>query len=260
MTATMTASEIGLASDETATRRPGLARLTRVELRKSRDTRAGLWLLILIAAATVGIELIVLFTGDKSDLTFDNFFGVALVVQAMLIPVLGILLVTSEWSQRTALVTFALVPRRSRIVVAKLGAALCLAVASTIVALGVGALMTAIGGTDSRWDLSIGGFGEYGLLNIIAVVQGVAFGMLLLNSAAAIVAYFIIPTVWTILFDNWHALAKAKDWVDLNSAMSPVGDHHMTGADWGHLAVAVTIWIVIPLALGVRRLLRAELK
>ena len=37
----------------------------------------------------------------------------------ILLPVLGILLVTSEWSQRTAMVTFTLEPSRSRVIAAK---------------------------------------------------------------------------------------------------------------------------------------------
>ena len=35
-------------------------------------------------------------------------------------PVVGILLVTSEWTQRTAMISFTLVPHRSRVLLAKL--------------------------------------------------------------------------------------------------------------------------------------------
>ena len=41
-------------------------------------------------------------------------------IMSLILPVLGILLVTSEWSQRTGLTTFALVPQRERVIVAKL--------------------------------------------------------------------------------------------------------------------------------------------
>ena len=34
----------------------------------------------------------------------------------------------------------------------------------------------------------------------------------------------------------------------------------MTGEDWAHLAVAVFIWLVVPLSVGVWRVLRAEVK
>ena len=39
---------------------------------------------------------------------------------SLLLPVMGILLVTSEWSQRTDMTTFALEPHRSRVIMAKL--------------------------------------------------------------------------------------------------------------------------------------------
>ena len=40
----------------------------------------------------------------------------------ILLPIIGILLVSSEWSQRTALITFTLVPKRMRVMSAKIAA------------------------------------------------------------------------------------------------------------------------------------------
>ena len=240
-------------------RRPSLARLTRVELRKSYDTRAGRWLLVTIVALTVAVEVALLFAGEESDLTFDNFFGLALFVQAVLIPILGILLITSEWSQRTGLVTFTLEPVRARIVVAKVAAALVLTFASLMVACAVGALMTAIADRPDGWDVSVTDFGEYGLVQLVNVGLGLAFGMVLINSAAAIVAFFVLPTLFSVVFE-WKAVRAAREWLDFNQATTPIGNHDMGSADWAHLAVAAGIWIVVPMAIGVRRLLRAEVK
>ena len=44
----------------------------------------------------------------------------------MLLPILGIMAATAEWTQRTGLVTFTLEPRRGRVVLAKALAALVL--------------------------------------------------------------------------------------------------------------------------------------
>ena len=52
---------------------------------------------------------------------------------------LGILAVTSEWGQRTALVTFTLEPHRGRIVIAKLVATVVLGAVAVVVALGLAA-------------------------------------------------------------------------------------------------------------------------
>ena len=109
--------------------RPGLGRLVAVELRKMVDTRAGFWLQVAMVALTVVVVVVRLLVGDAADHTFQSVLDAGLQPAAVLLPVLGILLVTSEWSQRTGLITFALVPVRSRVLGAKLIASLLLAVA-----------------------------------------------------------------------------------------------------------------------------------
>src|SRR5690349_18996390 len=82
-----------------------LLTLTRVELRKLADTRSGLWLLIAIALAAAGTAAILLTAGDAGEQNFAGLFVFGLVPGSVLLPVLGILSMTSEWSQRTALTT-----------------------------------------------------------------------------------------------------------------------------------------------------------
>jgi ABC-2 type transport system permease protein len=96
--------------------RPGVpfGRLVRTELRKLTDTRAGRWLLIAIAALTPLVMVIMLFAAAPKNLTYDKLVDYTQTPQKMLLPVLGILAVTSEWSQRTGLVTFTLAPNRGR--------------------------------------------------------------------------------------------------------------------------------------------------
>ena len=97
-------------------------RLVRVELRKSYDTRAGMWLLLTIGLLTLLVEGIVLAVTTVQDeaMNFGDFVGAAAFMTSVVLPVLGIMLVTSEWGQRTAMVTFALEPRRPLIIAAKL--------------------------------------------------------------------------------------------------------------------------------------------
>jgi ABC-2 type transport system permease protein len=91
---------------------PGLARLALIELRKATDTRAGRWLLVVIAVVTVGTACIVALTGKAPDHTLRHILSGTSAATALLVPLLGVMLVTSEWSQRTALTTFTIVPRR----------------------------------------------------------------------------------------------------------------------------------------------------
>src|SRR5689334_25040951 len=112
---------------------PPLARLILVELRKAVDTRAGRWLLVLIALVAVGAAILTGVTGSDADRNLVHVLGDTSQLVAILLPVLGILLVTSEWSQRTALTTFTLVPRRERVIAAKAAAGVLLAAAATVV-------------------------------------------------------------------------------------------------------------------------------
>ena len=80
------------------------------------DTRAGVWLLGLTVFVTAAFMVIFFFVADSEDRIFGNFIGIAATPQGFVLPVLGILLITSEWGQRTAMVTFALEPSRTKVI------------------------------------------------------------------------------------------------------------------------------------------------
>lgn len=242
----------------------GFGRLVRVELRKLVDTRAGRWLLIAIVAITALVVGIMLFAADAEEMTFGNFVGMTATPQAILLPILGILAVTSEWSQRTGLVTFTLEPRRGRVAGAKLVAALLVGVLAVAVAIAVGALANVLGsvafGGAGTWDFEASFLGGALLMQLLGVAQGVAFGMVLLNTPAAIVAYLALPTAWSILAGMVSSLDAWAEWLDLGRTMAPLLEGGMTGSAWAHLAVSATVWVLLPLAVGVWRLLRREVK
>lgn len=240
-----------------------LHRLVRVELRKMVDTRSGVWLLAIIAvitAATVGLFLAF---ADGQSHTFYGFAGMALTPQAFLLPVLGILLVTSEWSQRAGLVTFTLEPRRGLVVVAKTIAAVLVGLAGLVLLLGVAALATAVSGTpvDQPWDLGARDLGYFTLLQLMAILQGVAFGLLLMNSTAAIVLYFVLPVAMNLLITFVEALRENAGWFDLATAQAPLFTQEaLSGEQWAQVASTALLWIVLPLVLGWLRLRRTEIK
>src|SRR5690606_36712432 len=169
-------------------------------------TRAGMWLLIAVAAITVLVNgLFLIFSND--DLPFLAFLQFSAMPQGMLLPVLAVLLVTQEWGQRTGLVTFALVPHRGRILVAKFVAALLFVVAAFVIAVAIALVLTPLGGDPDPWQDVTGPFMLRLLLAIvIGGIWGFAFGMALLNSAFAIVAYFAVPTVVTIITGIWTSM------------------------------------------------------
>jgi ABC-type transport system involved in multi-copper enzyme maturation permease subunit len=242
----------------------GFGRLVHVELRKLVDTRAGRWLIIAIGLITAAVMAVMLFTGDRGDLTFENFTLMSAIPQGVLLPVLGILAVTSEWSQRTGLVTFTLEPRRGRVAAAKLLAAGLVGLLAVALAFAVGALANLVGmvARDGAGSWHFGGAMLAGavLLQVIGVAQGVAFGMLLLNTPAAIVAYFALPMAWSIAGGLVSALSPVADWLDLSRTTAPLIDGGLAGQDGLKLAASVGVWVVLPLAVGVWRLLRREVK
>src|SRR5262245_60938339 len=106
--------------------RPSFARMTGVELRKMVDTRAGASLLLAVVALTIVVIVARVF-GKHAGHTLTGLFVDPLQVPSTFLPVIGILLVTSEWTQRTSLITFTLVPRRLRVLAAKIVAGIILA-------------------------------------------------------------------------------------------------------------------------------------
>ncbi len=240
--------------------RPGIPRLAAVELRKSADTRAGFWLLVVIVLLAAALVTLSLVFGEEADHNLSTLLSDSVQVISIVLPVLGILLVTSEWSQRTGLSTFALVPQRERIVVAKTIGATILTLCAVAACLVIAALGTAIAG--GSWDLGLGELGRYTLFELITVLGGVAFGLAFMNSALAIVMYFVIPIAWSILGETIHALDKPADWLDLGRPMSILADSTatMTGTNWGQLATATAVWVGLVLAIGLVRLRRTELK
>jgi ABC-type transport system involved in multi-copper enzyme maturation permease subunit len=238
-----------------------MARLTRVELRKLADTRAGLWLLIVIGLAAAGTAVIMLAAAPDDQQAFQELFSFGLFPAAVLLPVLGILSMTSEWSQRTALTTFTLTPARGRVVAAKLLAAVLIAVATTAAAaaLSAGANLIAIGtGGDGSWHISAALVGQLLVNQVVFVLMGSAFGALLMNSPLAIVLYLVIPTLWSVLGEMVKWLHTAAGWLDINLTSTPLSEPGMTGEQWARFGVAVLVWVALPLLLGTVRVLRRE--
>jgi hypothetical protein len=238
-----------------------MARLTYVELRKLADTRSGLWLLIVIGLAAAGTAAIMLLASPDEEQTFAGLFAFGLVPASVLLPVLGILSMTSEWSQRTALTTFTLTPARGRVIAAKLIAAVLIAIATTAAAAALSAAgnLIAIGtGGDGSWHIEASLIGQLLVNQVAFVLMGSAFGALLMNPPLAIVLYFAVPTAWTVLGEMVKWLHTAAGWLDINMTSVPLSEPDMTGGEWARFGVAAAVWVLLPLVLGTVRVLRRE--
>jgi len=237
-----------------------MSRLTYVELRKSVDTRAGLWLLLSLAALALLAACLRGFMGDSDDQSLAAMFRIAGAGPGILLPIVGILAVTSEWSQRTTLTTFVLVPQRWRVVAAKVLAGLAIGAVSVLVCLAAALIAAAVSGAPGGWDLDLRTGLYQALSQMLGILGGTAFGMLFLSSPVAIVAYFALPTVWGVTTELVSALREAGQWLDTSQTFGPLGEAGaLSGEQWAQLATSSGLWLLLPLAMGLWRVLRKEI-
>jgi hypothetical protein len=260
------ATPVGSARTDAA--RIPTARLIGVELRKMFDTRSGFWLMASIVITSVLATVAIIVFAPHSQLTFDNFAAATGAPMTVILPMIGILAVTSEWSQRSGLTTFTLVPHRGRVLRAKFLSAIAVGVVAMIVAGVVGVLGTVVGsaiaGVDPVWNVSGVHFAEIVLGSVLGMLFGFTIGVVVRNSAGAIVTYFVytlvLPPLLGLLAANQKWFADLQPWVDYNYAQQPLFGGSVTTQQWQHLAVAGAMWLLLPLAIGLVVVRRAEVK
>lgn len=240
---------------------PSFGRLARVELRKMLDTRSGQWFGAAVAAVTLITVVITAAVKGGHYATLARLFNNSVEPAAILLPVLGVLLVCGEWSQRTTLTTFALVPDRSRILQAKLVAAVAVAITAFAICLVcsviVGELFPAPDGTG---HLSVVLLAQ-GLVFLTAtMVIGVAFGAAIMFSAPAIVIYLALPTAWDALSSSIQQLKTLSHWLAIGPTLGPLPNRAYSASEWGHAGTTLALWLVTPVIIGVWRFTRRDVK
>jgi len=240
--------------------RPGLARLTAVELRKMTDTRAGFWLLAGVVALTAVAVVLLLIVGDEADKTFENVLALAVQPRPCCCRSSA-----SCWSLGVVAAhrddDLPLVPHRSRVITAKLLASVVLSLAALVAAIAIAALGTAIAGPDveGAWSLSAGMLGQIVFYIATGMITGVAFGALLLASAPTIVLYFALPLALSAL-GAISALEGAARWLDGSRTLAPLTDELFSGTGWARVGTTLALWMLLPLLAGLWRITRGEVR
>lgn len=266
--------------DVSTTQQVPFRRLVAVEARKMVDTRAGRWLLGItlgLLLLALGLALLVLGLNNDLSISASVFAEIMLIPVSLLVPVLAIVTVTSEWGQRTHLVTFTHEPHRLRVVAAKLVTVLLLALGTIAVAIVFGAvgnvLYGAMTGHDVVWDL------EWSRLAWMTVAQllyfAMAFGlaMVLLSTPAAVAVVYVVSlvlplAVYSTLYFIFGWAQTLLPWIDMNYAMMPfLADEDPTGEPlvvdamvWVRTGFTVLMWVVLPVVAGASRVVRSEVK
>ncbi|MGL5827837.1 MAG: ABC transporter permease [Nocardioides sp.] len=239
------------------------------ELRKMFDTRSGFWMLLSIGLLSIIATGAVLVFAPDSEIVYENFAAAIGLPMSVILPMIAILSVTSEWSQRTGLTTFTLVPSCGRVIGAKAFATVTVGVVSMAVTFAVGAAGNLLGSTimslDPIWDVSLAAAARILLGNLVGMAIGFTLGVVLRNSAAAIVSYFVVslvlPGILALLAQVRSWFGDVQPWIDWNYSQVALFENQTdTAKEWAMLASTTAIWIALPLAVGLLLLHRSEVK
>jgi ABC-2 type transport system permease protein len=259
--------------DAISTTRPAgvrvpLTRLVEVELRKNFDTRSGRWLPVSLGLAALLTTAAVIAWAPADQLSYSQFTLAIGVPMTIILPIIAALSVTSEWTQRSGLATFTLVPHRGRVIFAKAVGAVLVTVPATAAAFGVGAVGNLVGaavaGVPTVWDQSVVDVGYFALGQTLLVLVGFVLGALIRNSSGAIVAYmvygFVAAGLLAFLAFNQEWFADARPWVDAKYTQDALLRGDVAGDGWSHLLVTNLVWLVLPMMVAVVNVLRSEVK
>jgi ABC-2 type transport system permease protein len=235
MTATLIGTDSGaesgsaVGSDRPRADAPLFPEVVRSEWTKLRSVRSTYWTLLVAASATIGLSALIcsiyvnrydgLSAIDKATFNPTSFSLNGGFFAQLAIAVLGVLVVTSEYSTGMIRSSFAAVPQRRTVLAAKaavFGAvAITVGVVSCIIAYFLGQSILSAKGIESHIGdpgvlRSVVGAGVYlGVLGLLAM----GLGALIRHSAGAIAAVFgllfVLPGIVTALPSSWsNAIEK----------------------------------------------------
>ena len=124
----------------------------------------------------------------------------------------------------------------------------------------------AVTGTALVWDVTWTQCLYYVLGMVLSLLIGFMLGVLIRSSTGAIVAYFVLtfvlPTIFGLLAESQQWFRDLQPWVDFQFAQSGlfVFDQALTGEQWANIAVTGLGWLLVPLAVGLGFVMRAEVK
>jgi hypothetical protein len=249
----------------TATSRPArpvapqrFSRLIRVELRKMLDTRSGIAVPAVTLLAVAGVLTYLVIRGNEPSF---GHLGQPMTLFLTVFPVIPLLGVTSEWTTRTALPTYTLTPRRGRVLGAKVLASMTIVSTMFVLSVGLIAAATVVAGAVSGNGADFAGTGgqirSMAVMLAVQTAMALGFGSLVQNTPVALVAYFLAPTVVSVLA-NEVLPTSIGQWIDVFGAADRLGAANF--ADLGPTVVALLLWVAAPLTVGVLRTLRREVK
>ena len=247
--------------------------LVRAEFRKLTTTRLWLWMLILGLAITGATTSAAIGFAEPGPLGLDTDAGQRTIfaqatASLVVVGILGIVAVTSEFVYQTATPTFLSMPRRGKVVAAKLvtyaAAGLAYATACTAVVLAVTLPWLAAKNVDvvlTYTDLART-LGGVALEVALYAVLGVALGCLVRNQIAAIVGFVVYIFVVGPILTGVHATSDVAQYLPYQAGnalgrLTSSADAAMLGQAAGGLVLLT--WALVFAALGTRVAVRRDI-
>ncbi|MCP2323314.1 hypothetical protein HDA40_001821 [Hamadaea flava] len=226
--------------------------LVLVELRKLVDTRSGMVL------AAVAVVLSGVFGAGavlyRQPATLGDIALLAAVPAGTLGPVIAILLVTAERTHRTALTTYALTPRRHRVLLAKASAVVAVSAAITPLALAAAVVIGPVGSLATRsalvWTVDASDLFRSMLVNIALALTGYALALAIGNAPTAIVVVLTWPMLVSLLRTASPTAGEVLQWLDMA----------VVGEDVPRALTSFVVWVALPALIGFRRVIQAEVR
>lgn len=217
-----------------------------VELRKSVDTRVAQAVLGSFLGLGILVNVFVLVNMPEPTL---GSAGLVAAFAALGLPIVSALVMTSEWSQRTAMTTFWLEPRRHRVLLAKVVSALVLGVGLISALLAVMLLITAglllARGVpivaDDLGDLMIAVY----VGGIFGVLFGVAWGAALMSTPLTLLWVLVVSLVIELVMP--FAAGELAPWFMTSTASNWLVDKTAPGLP---VLSSFLLWYLLPLAAG----------
>jgi ABC-2 type transport system permease protein len=236
----------------------GLARATSVELEKAVGPRAGRSLLIASAVLGLAAALAMAFTVPAEDRTFalTSFYVQSTI--SLPLPFVSILLMTQDFGRRALSRTLERDVPVGRTVAAKLLASVIIAIGAAGYGIVLSVLTTSLlpPAAEGRWQgagmIMLGSV----LVQLVAQLCGAGFGLLLMSSAAAIVADVLVPLGLWIITGAVVSLHGLQAWLTPFSAVAVLLSGYMDAQRWAQVGVVVLVWVVTLNVAGMLRLHR----
>jgi ABC-2 type transport system permease protein len=156
--------------------------------------------------------------------------------------------------------TFTQEPRRGRVLAAKIATGMGISLAAAVCAFGLTELVVTGAHAAGRhiaagWNWpQLAGFAVFVLLTSAI---GIAFGALLHNTAVAIVTYFVLGGALSLLMIP--TLQAAGNWVNTGQTYGWVLDGQWAGHG-AQIVTSTLLWVILPLAAGIVRTRRREVR